>query len=238
MFYENEGEEEEKQDSGPMSSADFFGDEKSPEAENTTGEDRPHPFDLFEPAGSRIVEALKGSPYIGLDSLNALTDEELIAIKGIGQRSVPVIRGLLASEGYDQPAFEPIEVDAEPIEIPDDQEEETPKPRQPPEDWPPPPDDEIDDDDIWEEDEDEEEDFEEPPPPEPVKETITKKVKRAMSKPKTKSKVSYVATSNLVVPNWEGKKYNFVIGESLDDIPAGLLEEMKNNGDAKKTKSE
>lgn len=61
------------------------------------GEGDVHPFDIFAPLGDKIVDNLKASSFESLEALAIAPDEDLVAIKGIGQKSVNNIRGLLAT---------------------------------------------------------------------------------------------------------------------------------------------
>lgn len=62
-----------------------------------------HMFEeAFESLGKRPVAALKESSFETLKELHEATDEELVAIVGIGKRTVPQIRGLLAAKGFEK----------------------------------------------------------------------------------------------------------------------------------------
>jgi len=72
-----------------------------------------HVFEeAFKSLGVRIVKVLMKSSFETLEELHEATDEDLVAIVGIGQRTVPQIRGLLAAGGLEKPA-ELEETDAE-----------------------------------------------------------------------------------------------------------------------------
>lgn len=68
-----------------------------------TEEKEVHVFEeTFGDLGTRTVAALKESSFENLEELHEATDEDLQAIKGIGKRTIPQMRGLLAARGFEK----------------------------------------------------------------------------------------------------------------------------------------
>jgi len=62
-----------------------------------------HVFEeAFESLGTRTVSALIESSFENLEELQEATDKDLMAIKGIGKRTVAPMRGLLAELGFEK----------------------------------------------------------------------------------------------------------------------------------------
>lgn len=200
--------ESENEDSGPMSSEEFYppppetvGTTDSPQVlgevsdEEVDGEDGdkggPHPFSLFEPVGQRIVDALFKSSFKTLEALHNATDEDLKAIKGIGARSINPIRGLLASQGFEEknalPQVEATEIGVQARKAAVDQ----------------------------------------------AREDFVKQQPHPHIPPEYDPEKAYVSTGNIVFSDWEGGKYQYVINQSLSDAPESLIKEMVSRGEAK-----
>ncbi len=70
--------------------------------QNENAKEKPvNPFEIFTPLGKKIVKALKASDYETLEDLAAAKDSDIIAIKGIGQRALEPIIGILVDEGHE-----------------------------------------------------------------------------------------------------------------------------------------
>ena len=64
-----------------------------------------HVFEeVFDTLGARTVKALRGSSFETLEELHEATDKDLLAIVGIGKNTVPQMRGLLATRGFEKDA--------------------------------------------------------------------------------------------------------------------------------------
>jgi hypothetical protein len=71
-----------------------------------------HEFEeTFKSLGKRIVSVLMKSSFETLEELHEATDQDLLAIVGIGKKTIAPMRGLLAARGYEKPA-ELDEIDA------------------------------------------------------------------------------------------------------------------------------
>lgn len=72
-----------------------------------------HVFEeAFESLGKRIVSVLVKSSFETLEELHEATDKDLVAIVGIGKKTIAPMRGLLAARGFEKSA-ELEETDAE-----------------------------------------------------------------------------------------------------------------------------
>ena len=88
------------------------------EVKENENEKTKNPFDVFEDKlPKKIVKALRASDYETLEDLAAAKDSDILAIKGIGQRALEPIIGVLAEEGHEHEAeVTQIPKDIKPIE--------------------------------------------------------------------------------------------------------------------------
>lgn len=62
-----------------------------------------HEFEVaFKTLGARTVSVLMKSSFETLEELHEATDEDLLAIVGIGKKALPQMRGLLAERGFEK----------------------------------------------------------------------------------------------------------------------------------------